>query len=293
MTNNSPQALVNRLIDAGAWPDPQLLEDILAQGDAAVLPLINFVRQEDHRWPEDESIGPLDFTVNLLCSLGAVEAIPDLIGLFEIYDDDMLDDWSARIGSLGPGVVTPALTVAANRDLWWFQRAMAAEAAMMAAGDDPVLRTRIGEVLRAELADYVEHAATLTENDYCMASSLVTDLASLAYETAHALIHQAYDLDIVYADWIDEATVDDLYAQGGEPPRSTRENWLQEYKDQYKKRGLTPPSAVEALLKPAKPMPVRSLNPLGRNEPCWCGSGKKYKNCHMREDEAKEKGRLA
>jgi SEC-C motif len=25
---------------------------------------------------------------------------------------------------------------------------------------------------------------------------------------------------------------------------------------------------------------------LGRNEPCWCGSGKKYKNCHLREDEA-------
>ena len=21
---------------------------------------------------------------------------------------------------------------------------------------------------------------------------------------------------------------------------------------------------------------------IGRNEPCWCGSGKKYKNCHGR-----------
>jgi preprotein translocase subunit SecA len=26
---------------------------------------------------------------------------------------------------------------------------------------------------------------------------------------------------------------------------------------------------------------------LGRNEPCWCGSGKKYKNCHMRQDLAR------
>jgi preprotein translocase subunit SecA len=25
---------------------------------------------------------------------------------------------------------------------------------------------------------------------------------------------------------------------------------------------------------------------LGRNDPCWCGSGKKYKHCHMRQDEA-------
>lgn len=24
----------------------------------------------------------------------------------------------------------------------------------------------------------------------------------------------------------------------------------------------------------------------GRNEPCWCGSGKKYKQCHIRQDTA-------
>jgi preprotein translocase subunit SecA len=23
---------------------------------------------------------------------------------------------------------------------------------------------------------------------------------------------------------------------------------------------------------------------LGRNDPCWCGSGKKYKYCHLRKD---------
>ena len=24
-----------------------------------------------------------------------------------------------------------------------------------------------------------------------------------------------------------------------------------------------------------------------RNEPCWCGSGKKYKKCHLPEDDKK------
>ncbi len=24
-----------------------------------------------------------------------------------------------------------------------------------------------------------------------------------------------------------------------------------------------------------------------RNEPCWCGSGKKYKKCHLRDDDKK------
>jgi preprotein translocase subunit SecA len=32
---------------------------------------------------------------------------------------------------------------------------------------------------------------------------------------------------------------------------------------------------------------VRRARPkVGRNDPCWCGSGKKYKHCHMRSDAA-------
>ena len=27
-----------------------------------------------------------------------------------------------------------------------------------------------------------------------------------------------------------------------------------------------------------------------RNAPCWCGSGKKYKNCHLRVDKIAEGG---
>ena len=35
----------------------------------------------------------------------------------------------------------------------------------------------------------------------------------------------------------------------------------------------------------SKPQPIRNRNQRpGRNEACWCGSGKKYKNCHMRTD---------
>jgi hypothetical protein len=26
----------------------------------------------------------------------------------------------------------------------------------------------------------------------------------------------------------------------------------------------------------------------GRNDPCWCGSGKKYTKCHLHEEEKKE-----
>lgn len=41
----------------------------------------------------------------------------------------------------------------------------------------------------------------------------------------------------------------------------------------------------------AKPEPVRatSKDKLGRNDPCWCGSGKKYKHCHERQDKEEKR----
>ncbi len=35
-------------------------------------------------------------------------------------------------------------------------------------------------------------------------------------------------------------------------------------------------------------VPARPQTKLQRNEPCWCGSGKKYKKCHLKEDESKQ-----
>jgi uncharacterized protein YecA (UPF0149 family) len=35
---------------------------------------------------------------------------------------------------------------------------------------------------------------------------------------------------------------------------------------------------------PSRPVP--GAEP-GRNEPCWCGSGEKYKRCHLDDDRRK------
>ncbi|MEA3377808.1 MAG: preprotein translocase subunit SecA [Chloroflexota bacterium] len=42
-----------------------------------------------------------------------------------------------------------------------------------------------------------------------------------------------------------------------------------------------------------QPQDVRPDCELGRNDPCWCGSGKKYKHCHMRKDEQARRARAA
>ena len=35
-----------------------------------------------------------------------------------------------------------------------------------------------------------------------------------------------------------------------------------------------------------KQQPAQRVDRLGRNDPCWCGSEKKYKKCHFAADEA-------
>ena len=35
------------------------------------------------------------------------------------------------------------------------------------------------------------------------------------------------------------------------------------------------------------PRPQAAQAEIGRNELCWCGSGKKYKKCHLKKDELK------
>jgi len=38
---------------------------------------------------------------------------------------------------------------------------------------------------------------------------------------------------------------------------------------------------------------LQRLKTLGRNDPCGCGSGKKYKKCHLEADEKAQSGDLA
>jgi uncharacterized protein YecA (UPF0149 family) len=36
-----------------------------------------------------------------------------------------------------------------------------------------------------------------------------------------------------------------------------------------------------------------SIEDLSRNDPCWCGSGKKYKQCHLERDKQQKAAEIA
>ena len=67
------------------------------------------------------------------------------------------------------------------------------------------------------------------------------------------------------------------YAPGNEPYRP-QQAYPPQATGSYQP-GSAPPA-------PAKPIPYKAGQKIGRNSPCPCGSGKKYKNCHGKDAEA-------
>jgi hypothetical protein len=133
---------------------------------------------------------------------------------------------------------------------------------------------------------------------------LVSDLSDLADPQARDLIKTAFEGDLVDQMIIDEECVEEIYRKGGEKPRPSTD-WVQDYRErhrehmEYKNRPRTalqphtdfsrtssyrePPSEPPP---PQPPETIRNTGPkLGRNDPCWCGSGKKYKKCHWGKDD--------
>ncbi|MDH5672127.1 MAG: preprotein translocase subunit SecA [Myxococcales bacterium] len=55
-------------------------------------------------------------------------------------------------------------------------------------------------------------------------------------------------------------------------------------------RGAGAGTGEQGMAPVARPATVKRERPkVGRNEPCWCGSGKKYKSCHLRADQDQAK----
>jgi hypothetical protein len=135
---------------------------------------------------------------------------------------------------------------------------------------------------------------------------LACDLCDLADPLARDMIQSAFDEDLIDEDIIGRKTAWKIYDRGGETYQPNAP-WLEEYSESYleeqssrERLARTPkvqfpsrtsypsfsPARDEAPPARVQPIePFRHTAPkIGRNDPCWCGSGKKYKRCHLGKD---------
>ena len=71
-------------------------------------------------------------------------------------------------------------------------------------------------------------------------------------------------------------------SQGSSSIRDAGRRRARERRREQRRNEAAVPRAGGALETPIAQQPVRVEKTPGRNEPCWCGSGKKYKLCHGR-----------
>jgi SEC-C motif len=351
------QTLVDRMLAAGEWPDPALLDEIVAAGDSAVAPLIAVLRTNPRGWPQELC---LEVAMGLLSTLRHPDAIPAIIEILRRYPEDTGETAARALSIFGAIAFEPVFEFCRDPAVTGYYRTNAVSAAFNSAGDDPARRARLADFLRPLLADAIERfrqepllketaepddeslddnsddeaydagveedledddefddkpddeqiEAQLresaekpydgTQDIYAETFHLVCELTALADPEARDLIKTAFAEDMVQG-LIDEAYVERHYKNGGEKPAELTD-WLDSYRAEYRRKFLDPPApvpqprgAVPHLDRGTEPLPspppaapgatIRKTGfAVGRNAPCWCGSGKKYKKCHLGKD---------
>ena len=352
------RGLISQMVAAGEWPEPTLVEQILAAGDAAVEPLREVLKTRPLGWPAE---APIVHAAGILGMLRPPPALPDLIELARFYKNETGQVAGDAIATYGPEGFDTLLELIGDPSITGYHQSYFIDSAKIAAGDDPVKRARLAEIIRqvftrvvgelketlalerqllnseneeeddAELAEIlgktVEDPATEeatqpgddeeleairqmdADNEtgtYEALSLLASDLCDLADPLARDMLQSAFDEDLIDESIIDRKTAWQIYDEGGETfgPNTP---WFQEYSESYleeqsdrERLARTPqvqfPSrtsypSFSPGRKEAPPAPIQPIEPfrytapkIGRNDPCWCGSGKKYKRCHLGKD---------
>jgi len=149
------QALVDQMAAAGDWPDPKLLEQILETGDDAVEPLFAIVRTiRDEQYDP----GPVSHAIGLLSILRPPAAIAELVAVIQQHPEDVLPDAAYGLSKFGAPGFDALLDLCRDPSVTAVERSEMYGAAREAAGDDPVLKSRLADFMRTSLQERIAQA---------------------------------------------------------------------------------------------------------------------------------------
>jgi hypothetical protein len=244
--------LFAQLCQAGQHPEPVLLDAIKALGSDAVPPLVAMATDERLHFAEQddpEVWAPLH-AVRLLGELAAAEAVEPLLPLFGWDDDWLATALPEAYGRIGRPALEPLRALLRDREWDLYARARAASGLVKIAEYHPALRSEAVGALEAQLGP----AETVTTDDATLSGFIISDLLDIKALEALPAMRRAFEEDRV-----DPSIVDYQYVE--------------------EELGLAPARPRSPLAIPALPPPERAARKIDRNEPCPCGSGKKYKRC--------------
>jgi hypothetical protein len=223
-----------------------------------------------------------------LGELQVVSAIPLIVRACEVADDivDLHDVAGQALAAMGAAGIEALLEAHAHTKNAATRRTLEYALVELGARDERILT-----LLRRVLGEHPDHGATLL--------SVYGDPAALpALEDALGRFEIGSNGDGPFAnhavielvgaiEGLGGVVSDDGYVKLGKAQRAGRaamdkmSNAFAERSKPIVRRAPAVPAEVTRLVEHRSDPPRLKV---GRNEHCWCGSGKKYKRCHLQED---------
>ncbi len=262
------QTLVGSLLEYEETIPPSLRSDILARGSEAVGPLIALLADPklDDRDARGAGFAPMH-AVSLLAELRAPEALQPMLEALSRTEPGFLlyESLLAGLVLLGPQVAPPALELLSRTEDPEYRERLLSVLARSGVGDE-----RIFEALCEQLrkGDVVLAAMNLADHGDPRAIEPLK-------QALDAYVMEPEDVPFSNQTVIELASVIEMLGGSLEPAQREkydkvmmqRARWRSERRESWE-----------------TPHPIHRRERPGRNEPCWCGSGVKYKKCHLSTD---------
>jgi hypothetical protein len=285
---SEPEALVRLLIEAGERVPPRLRERILGLGEAAVPPLLAIAADEalDDEEAPGKGWAPVH-AVELLGELRVPAAAEPLLRLLQETEPGayLYDELLQALPELGPAVVEPALAAYQTVDP---ERRFSLGSVLAGLGvrDDRIYAALVEEFQQEpvpgtmHLAEYGDPRAlpllSKALDDYQEINTDDPMANHLVVELEDAIQHLGGELTPEQQEKVRRIVEHD---------RPKREQFLDLIDRAVGRMDLATSPVRGARALTAEPRPARPARKVGRNDPCPCGSGKKYKKCCLGKDE--------
>jgi hypothetical protein len=288
----STAELVDDLARSGLDIDRHLVEELLRRGIAAV-PCLAQVLDGDRYWRLEKEVGdgwaPIS-ALHLLAAIADPDGLEPILRVLHRRPDD-LGDWLTEdipsiLACFGPAAVEPVKELVSNRYLDVYVRVAGSGALSLIAREHPDCKD--------EIVDFFHEILVREGEDKTFLSFCVGDLAEIKDPSAKPIMRSLFDGSRIDEEIITWSLIEDIYQTWGDDLLASKEdpmrffspenlNYLrkltEEIQSEHRTQTTVPWSALE---EPEK-------RKVGRNDPCPCGSGKKYKKCCLQKTRSQRK----
>ncbi len=289
-TNNlTPEQLIHKLSVAGRYPNPDLINAIFERrSETEPLLLSLFSESFDDDWPSDNDPRWHRFT-HAGAFMIAWQNLDALSIFARLYMDDDKQDWleayEEDLYYYGPAAI-PYLQQVVGKDSggkWHYGRGLSGSTLQRIAAYYPETREEIAAIFRALLP--LPDAISSDHDE--MWGNWAAELGELSDEASRDHILALDDIGIFSPEFfMRQNYLRDMNrgfkTQKPPQPYDIRDDYQKLYEWEQENHKRIAREREQQQASRIRPAQQRSEPKVGRNDPCPCGSGKKYKKCHGR-----------